>query len=1079
MVENLFNPILLFILPIALAFLLPLFDKLGKSTAHMVHMFVVFALVGMTGFWASELFAGGEVYEIITGGWAPPYGINLRLGVPEVILIFLAQVTALFGAAAVNRKNKNDDVRGRVIQLVLLVGAMGLIMTRDLFNVFVFIEITGITTYGLAILADEKGALEAGFKYMLLGSIASIFLLIGIVLIYKTTGSLNIDEISEIMPTLSPEIASVLGLSFAFLLAAFAAELKLFPVNAPGIDIYEGVNSTVVALLVATSVNGILYAFYKILSFFPHDWLLPVVILGLATFVTTNLIANRQDNVRRMLGYSSSGQVGLVVALMPLVYLDVIPLYALGLLVVNHTLAKVLLLGLAGLENKHDIKGWRGAFSNNIPLRLGLFTAVLAITGLPPFPGFFGKWEAVVALSSSPAWWIIAPILIGSILEFGYYNRLIREVQKPRLVAEPKVPLRNALAPTVFAFALIASGAIWVWISAHSAIPGLVDYAGIFDVSKEIWLLTGAGIALITLKEMPEQLRSFATFAVIIASSIITYSAGHFNLNTLSGLFAIMIFGGAMISTLAGMSIKAERKSFHGLFLLLIASVALLIQDTRFLPFFVAWEVMTWTSYMIIGQGKKAQYPAWIYMLFSGAAGFLLLAGMLVAYGKGVTDFASLATLTGKSAYLTWGFMASGILIKSGAIGVHVWAPDAYTESPDTFTIFLSGVLSKIPVFALILVLANLGNQVIRTDWMHLGFAHILAWISVLTAFGMTLLAVFQEDAKKMLAYSSLGQVGYIVMGLALMSPLGWTAAIYHSIHHLIFKGLLFLAIAGVIHRTGTRKMYELGGLIHNMPFSYVSVMIGIIALSGVPPLGGFMGKWLLYQAIFEEGYLMLAGFTMFASLLAFLYLFRIVHSIFLGQRKRRHADVKEVPLPMILAQVGLWGAIMVLAIWPQIILIPINGVTGELLQAAPGLTFAHEIVTPLGTIHNTDIIGPLGYVSPVWIMGIVGVLFVGVLAWMQPVLAKPQRVNQLDIVYSGEVPPPPEEIHFAFDMHKPTERVYEPILRPRAKKFWSEFGDSVKGLAEAGRRFYTGDAQTYVLYLVGLAAILGLSKLF
>jgi len=108
----------------------------------------------------------------------------------------------------------------------------------------------------------------------------------------------------------------------------------------------------------------------------------------------------------------------------------------------------------------------------------------------------------------------------------------------------------------------------------------------------------------------------------------------------------------------------------------------------------------------------------------------------------------------------------------------------------------------------------------------------------------------------------------------------------YLAITHLMFKGMLFLSVAGVIYRTGTRFMYQTGGLIRKMPFSFLSALFAIIALSGVPPLSGFGAKWLMYSALLEKGWYLQAAAAMFASGVAFLYLFRLIHSIFLGQEK-------------------------------------------------------------------------------------------------------------------------------------------------------------------------------------------------
>ena len=215
-------------------------------------------------------------------------------------------------------------------------------------------------------------------------------------------------------------------------------------------------------------------------------------------------------------------------------------------------------------------------------------------------------------------------------------------------------------------------------------------------------------------------------------------------------------------------------------------------------------------------------------------------------------------------------------MIKAGGLGVHIWLPGTYAESDDDFSAVLSAVVSKASMFGLLLVAGLLG---VRAE-IGLNPAYVLGWIGMLTAVLGAMMAIYQEDIKRLLAYSSMSQLGYIITAVALMSHLGWVAALYLAVNHFLFKAILFLAAAGVILRTGTRLMYRTGGLIKNMPFTFVAVLIGIIAMSGVPPLTGFGGKWLLFNALMDEGWYYLAALAFFSSAVAFLYLFRLIHSL-------------------------------------------------------------------------------------------------------------------------------------------------------------------------------------------------------
>ena len=175
---------------------------------------------------------------------------------------------------------------------MILAGSIGLIMTRDIFNIFVFLEITSIATYGIVALGKEEGSLEAGFKYLVMGSIASTFILLAIGLLYKMTGTLNLDGMIEALPLKGTPI---LGTILLMLLVGMAAELKLFPLNGPGIDLYDGVEPGVMALLVGTTVNAVIFVFWKMIPLFSAEIWAPVIMSGgMATFVTANLLAIRQ-----------------------------------------------------------------------------------------------------------------------------------------------------------------------------------------------------------------------------------------------------------------------------------------------------------------------------------------------------------------------------------------------------------------------------------------------------------------------------------------------------------------------------------------------------------------------------------------------------------------------------------------------------------------------------------------------------------------------------------------------------------------------------------------------------------------
>ena len=255
-------------------------------------------------------------------------------------------------------------------------------------------------------------------------------------------------------------------------------------------------------------------------------------------------------------------------------------------------------------------------------------------------------------------------------------------------------------------------------------------------------------------------------------------------------------------------------------------------------------------------------------------------------------------------------------------------------------------------------------------------------------------MAVFQEDIKRLVAYSSMGQLGYVVTGVALMSHLGWVSAMSITVNHFLFKGILFLSIAGIILRTNERLMYKMGGLIKNMPFTFTFVMIAIIAMSGVPPLSGYGGKWMLFNALMEKQWYWIAALAFFSSAVAFLYMFRLLQTVFLGQRKLEHAEVREAPLILLIPQVAMITGIMVISSYPKLLLDP--------MSAAIDPWITNTLVW-----QGTALQSHFGHWNAPMIMAIVGGVFMIplILLLLFAMTMKIQKVEQFNIVYAAERP--------------------------------------------------------------------------
>ena len=195
----------------------------------------------------------------------------------------------------------------------------------------------------------------------------------------------------------------------------------------------------------------------------------------------------------------------------------------------------------------------------------------------------------------------------------------------------------------------------------------------------------------------------------------------------------------------------------------------------------------------------------------------------------------------------------------------------------------------------------------------------------MLTTLAGAMMAVRQDDVKRMLAYSSMSQLGYIITAIALMSHLGWVTALYLAANHLMVKGILFLTAAAVIVRTDTRMFADMGGLARSMPFTFAAAAVAIIAMSGLPPLTGFGGKWLLLSAMMEKGWYGPVVMGVLATFVGLLYMARFVLAVFLGPRKEAHDTVAEAPLALLVPQYFLILGILLMSFFPKLLIGPIS----------------------------------------------------------------------------------------------------------------------------------------------------------
>ncbi len=1027
-------PILILAIGLGTAFALGLFHSLGTKVANFLMLLAIAVMAFISWQWSyGFMFSNMEPQYIFTAGYKPPISISLLMGKTEAMLTLFINIVAFLSAIFMSGSFKKRGVSAMAVYLLLVMGFNGLVMTRDIFNTFVFLEIMSIGTAGLILLDANVRSLGAGFKYMIASSIISGFLLLGIALLYSHTGTLNIDDmIGMDIPANIP----VAALSVFLVVVALVVELKPFPANGWALDVYESAHPGLAAVISGAGATATLYALYKVIAFAGFQWAQGVAVIGLITFVGSNLLAVKQTAPNRLLGYSSISQIGLLMAVIGLK--DVITtdfvFIASGLLF-THILAKTTLFWISGIIKKNDLKGWAVVRSNPFLLVLA-GTAIFALSGFPPFPSFFAKWKLIMGLADTNNYLWISLILLGSFFEVIYLFRWLGYMIKVDIPETGKERAKSFMiaVPTVTVIMLYALG-FYFAKSAGIALSGGV-VLGLF------------AIVLFALDWLPAKVKN-----TLVLAAMAYYAWWLYN-GQVAGLrlvFVVIFIVGGFVLFLTGYYKTGKRIGFYPVAVLMYAGLGLLLEAKDTLTFFMAWELMTAGSYFLIIRGKKSMPHGLSYLLFSVAGAYLMMAGFAIVYSVSGSFALTSLTQSGEWAGIVFALLAVAFMTKTASVPLHIWLPGAHGEAESDVSPMVSAVLLKAGVFGLMLLMISIRHPMLGS----IDLAYVLSWIGAITVLLGNLMAVFQEDAKRLLAYSSVGQLGYVVFSMAFMSHLGWLTAAAFAINHFMFKAMLFLAIGGVVMRVKTKNMYEMGGLIRRMPFTFVSVLVGIIALAGMPPLSGFAGKWLSYNAIIERGWYLQGAMMSIGGLVAFLYVWRLIHTIFLGQLKDEHRHVKEAPIWFLIPQYLFLSAILFFSYGPAYILRPIGQM---LMPYFPENALRWEETTA----HSL-----YGYWDGVSIIHITLVLFVVLIAWLLFVGRKAQIVKQFNIVYAAERPSRPETTHVAYNVFAHYKKALWFLVVPLATAFWNFTAELVHSVADFVRKLYTGNGQTYAIHVL------------
>lgn len=430
---------------------------------------------------------------------------------------------------------------------------------------------------------------------------------------------------------------------------------------------------------------------------------------------------------------------------------------------------------------------------------------------------------------------------------------------------------------------------------------------------------------------------SFFAFAVslmllneVLTNGPISYEMGgwappwgiEYALDTLGAFVLVIVAGiGAIVPLYGAASVIDEVPEdrhylFYTMYLLAMCGLLGMTITGDVFNVFVFLEISSLSTYVLIalGRDRRALAASFRYLILGtvGATFYVIGIGLLYMT-TGSLNIADLATLLptvegSRTVEAALAFLTVGLCLKVALFPLHTWLPNAYAYAPSAVSVFLAATATKVAVYVLIRIYFTVFGDV---DILHaFALREVLIALSVAAMFVASAVAIFQVNIKRMLAYSSVAQIGYIVLGLTIASTTGVAGGVIHLFNHALMKGLAFMAVGCIVLRMGTPLLSDFAGLGRKMPVTMAAFILAGLSLIGTPLTVGFVSKFVLVEAAIEAGWWAAAVAIPMSSLLAIIYVWRVVEVAYF-QDAKPGVEIREAPLSM-LAPMAVMAACVV-----------------------------------------------------------------------------------------------------------------------------------------------------------------------
>ena len=818
--------------------------------------------------------------------------------------------------------------------LIILTVALVQISMSDTFEHFYFYwELMTITSYLLIMHSRKDKAISAAKLYFVM-CIGGAYLLQLAFSHYYAMGIETFSGVKSISLTIA--ILMLLGFGVKAGIVPLHAWLPAAHPEAP-----SSISAPLSGILTKAGIFGIIVVVYMF-HFQNQVFSYLLIGIGLVTLFYGETRTLYEKDIKRLLAYSTIGQIGEIVTILGV--MNSLALTAALYHIINHAVVKDLLFLSAGIlilsaksRNLDDLKGigkelpWVA-----FPLGVGMF----ALSAFPPFGNFNSKFLMIIAATHANNYVVAFGLVIGAIIGFlgmlraFKYIFLYNPTKKFEYVGGLKLYVVYFLAFVSFLLGIFGNSVIkfinkLIYESFSLNVP---------DISFNLSIPLSVSIMVIG---------SIVVFFYGKNAKISGLSAAGFSfvalLNTLAQKFSFGMFFADLALFMAILNFLYAAKymdhyhkpnRFFANFMIMIVGILGVVLSNSIYSAFFYWEIMGgWALYIALVHEEDAYsiQEASKYFVYNFAGAGILMIGFSIIMRFGSTFEVFKVIPLGPTEIFAVILLTLGFLAKAAQFPIRIDYQMHPKPAPTPISGYISSVMLKTGPFMLIKMfyLIIFSAAVFRLAAIE-PIAHFAAVIGAVTIIMGASFGLLTNSMKRLLIFLTVGEIGYIIAGVSLLTNDGLAGGMLHLINHMFFKDLLFLSAGAIFYKTGIDSLDGLGGLAKKMPITFATFLVAIFSTAGVPLFSGFVSKWMIYHALMEKGYVFLALMALLGSIMILLVFVKFLHSAYFGKVDKKFADIKEVSPFMYVPMVILALLNMIIGLFPSVAIVPINSVLSE-----------------------------------------------------------------------------------------------------------------------------------------------------